>query len=93
MLEDGGKFGKNYDVPDDVLEEFSKQYNPTPPAELARHALQKVAKNKPVIVTPPSWNVFWWIYRLFPGVVLRIGRKRFADVKARMEERGINVYG
>jgi NAD(P)-dependent dehydrogenase (short-subunit alcohol dehydrogenase family) len=91
MIDGGGKYGKNYDVPEDVMEEYWKQYRPSAPETLARHALDEVAKNKAIILTPKYWNMFWWMYRLSPDFVFRVGKKRFAEMRAKLLERGIDI--
>lgn len=91
MIDGGGKYGKNYDVPEDLMDEYWKQYRPDPPETLAKHVLDEVAKNKAIILTPKYWNVFWWLYRLSPGLVFRVGKKRFSEMRAKLLERGIQV--
>lgn len=92
MIDGGGKFGKNYDVPDDIMEEYWKQYNPTDPDFMARDVLKKVAKNEAVIFSPGYWAIFWWIYRLVPSFTAKVGKKRYADILEKLKARGINVY-
>jgi len=92
MLEKGGKYGKTYDVPDDVMEEYWKKYNPTAPEVVVPGVLNKIAKNKAIIFCPSYWKIFWWIYRFFPSIAFNIGRKRFADIRAKLDARGIKVY-
>ena len=53
--------------------------NPMDPALFARKALDRVAKNKAVIVLPKSYHVFWWINRLFPSLGIFLGQQSFQN--------------
>jgi hypothetical protein len=59
---------------------------------MARDVLKKVAQNEAIIFSPGYWAIFWWIYRLVPSFTNKVGKKRFADILAKLEARGINVY-
>ena len=50
---------------------------PMDPALFARKALDCVAKNKAVIVLSKSCHILWWINRLFPSLVMFLGRQSF----------------
>jgi short-subunit dehydrogenase len=43
--------------------------------EAARKMLKGVAKNKGVIIVPGKAKIFWWAYRLFPGLFDFIGKE------------------
>ena len=43
--------------------------------EAARKMLKGVAKNKGVIIVPGKAKMFWWLYRLFPGLFNFIGKE------------------
>jgi len=48
---------------------------PMPAAQFARTALQGVARNRGVIVAPASAKAVWYLQRLAPGLVERVGRR------------------
>jgi short-subunit dehydrogenase len=43
--------------------------------EAARKMLKGVAKNKGVIIVPGKAKIFWWLFRLFPGLFDFIGKE------------------
>jgi NAD(P)-dependent dehydrogenase (short-subunit alcohol dehydrogenase family) len=92
MIEDGGRFGKNYDVPKELLEEYFKKFRPVCPVKLARRALDAVAKNEAIIIEPPFFRIFWWLYRLAPDLTFFVGKKRFAEVEGQLAARGIRPF-
>jgi len=43
--------------------------------DAARKMLKGVAKNKGIIIVPSKAKIFWWLFRLFPGLFDFIGRE------------------
>jgi short-subunit dehydrogenase len=81
ILEDGGKYGKALielsSEQRQLISRMIEKIRPMDPALFARKALDCVAKNKAVIVLPKSYHIFWWINRLFPSLVMFLGRQSF----------------
>jgi NAD(P)-dependent dehydrogenase (short-subunit alcohol dehydrogenase family) len=84
MLEEGGRN-------QEVREEFVKRQKLSEPEALASDALDKVAKNKPIIVTPKSLKIGWWLYRIAPEFVVQLARKERSALRERVKERGVDV--
>jgi short-subunit dehydrogenase len=49
------------------------------PDIFARKVLNLVAKNKPIIIVPPSWKLHWWTNRLSPSVEIFLAQKFFQN--------------
>lgn len=61
---DGGKFGKMLlDVPDAVIAKMERYFRPMAPDIFARKVIDKVAKNRGIIIVPSWWRFFWWVGR------------------------------
>ena len=72
----GGKYGKRpKGVSKDRLEEMWKQLRPMDPNIFARVALKAVAQNKPVIIVPAWWKIFWYLDRLSERLSTHINKK------------------
>jgi NAD(P)-dependent dehydrogenase (short-subunit alcohol dehydrogenase family) len=48
---------------------------PMPAAVLAERALRAVARNKGIIVIPPSARALWYLHRISPAVIDRVNRQ------------------
>lgn len=56
-----------------------------PPEDLARDVLTGIARNRAVIVAPPSAKAIWWVWRLAPGLLMRamiLGTRRWRRKQA-----------
>lgn len=53
---------------------------PADPDEVARAALDQVARNRAIIVVPRSAGLLWYLQRLSPGLVGRINRSLAAGL-------------
>jgi len=85
ILEDGGIYGKKlYDLSPEQerwIEKMIIRCKPVSPEYFARQALNRVARNKSVIVVP-AWNGwFWRIHRLLPETHLFWGQKQYEKVE------------
>jgi NAD(P)-dependent dehydrogenase (short-subunit alcohol dehydrogenase family) len=71
-----------YDVdptPEDV-EAMWKRYKPADPNKFAKKVLNKVARNKAVIIEPKVWLIPWWLMRLSPALMLKLLKPGFYDI-------------
>jgi len=72
----GGRYGKMLvPIQPEVQRALWQQLRPMPADRFARKVLAAVAKNKPVIIVPSWWKLFWWINRLSPPLGLYVGRR------------------
>jgi NAD(P)-dependent dehydrogenase (short-subunit alcohol dehydrogenase family) len=83
---DGGKFGKMLvHVPAVVMEKMEKYFRPMAPDIFAKKVINKVAKNKVIIIVPSWWKIFWWNERFsqslafFHGHVQHWSSRRLLD--------------
>jgi len=80
ILEAGGKFGKSLeDDQGEIQRQMLERYKPMDPHDFAEQALKQIAANKPIIVLPRKWKLFWWAYRLSPRLGLYLSRTSFLD--------------
>lgn len=81
ILDNGGKYGKTLvklsAEQQKLISEMIDKFKPMDPRLFARKALNCVAKNKAIIVLPKSYQVFWWINRLFPSLGMFLGRQSY----------------
>ncbi len=72
----GGKYGKLYtDLSAEQQRQAIEQTRPMAPDRFARQALHAVARNSAIIVIPAWWNLFWWLNRLSPDLMLWLMQK------------------
>ena len=82
----GGKYGKNLQpVPPEVQEEFIRKYRPMDPARFAEKVLDALARNKPLIIVPGWWRLFWWLSRLSPALELALAQRSYRSVRKAMQ--------
>ncbi len=63
------------DYDEEKLKTFLDGVKGMPPDLFAEKALKQIARNKPVIVIPSKFKMFWWTNRLSPSIALEIGTK------------------
>ncbi len=78
ILDGGGKYGKMLiDIPKEKVRQMWERFRPMSPSLFAEKVIGSVAKNKPIIVVPSWWKVFWWTNRLFPSLGIALAQKSF----------------
>lgn len=84
---EGGKYGKHLrPVSMDKQRARWNKLRPMAPERFAPKVLKAVARNKPIIVVPAWWKLFWWVNRLSPALGLVLARKMFNDTIRLVEE-------
>jgi NAD(P)-dependent dehydrogenase (short-subunit alcohol dehydrogenase family) len=88
MLGGGGKFGKSLTQDtNQARRNTSDDYTGMDPDDFAEQALRQIAANKPIIVLPRVWKLFWWAYRLSPRLGLYLSRTSFLDSMRKQQNR------
>lgn len=54
------------------------------PTAFAKKALDRIARNKAIIVLPAMYNILWWINRIFPSLCIFLAQKRFQNAHKRL---------
>lgn len=70
----GGRFGRYRGITDEVLDKVLRITGAMPAPDLAREALDAVARNEAIIVRPRRWKLFWWLDRLAPAASIALGQ-------------------
>jgi NAD(P)-dependent dehydrogenase (short-subunit alcohol dehydrogenase family) len=70
----------------DKLERFFKGASGLAPDVFARRALDRVARNKPVIVLPASYRMLWLINRISPAMAIGLARQIFNAILKRISD-------
>ncbi len=87
IVKDGGKFGKVLeDIPPEVFNEIAKKTKAMDPGIFAHKVLNKIAKNKSIIIVPAWWKIFWWLNRVSPVLGVAFARKFFRDAQVLREK-------
>ena len=82
----GGKYGKNLQpVPPEVQEKFIRRYRPMDPARFAEKVLDALARNKPLIIVPGWWRLFWWLSRLSPALEFALAQRSYRSARKAMQ--------
>jgi NAD(P)-dependent dehydrogenase (short-subunit alcohol dehydrogenase family) len=82
ILEGGGKYGKMLiDISPEQVRRMFEKLRPMSPDIFAEKVLNLVAKNKPIIIVPSWWKLFWWINRLSPSLGRFLAQKRFQKMQ------------
>jgi NAD(P)-dependent dehydrogenase (short-subunit alcohol dehydrogenase family) len=62
---DGGKFGKMLvQISEKVKTNVERYFRPMAPDIFAKKVINKVARNKGIIIVPSWWRIFWWVERI-----------------------------
>jgi len=78
ILYGGGLYGKMLiDIPQEKLHQLWERLRPMSPSVFAEKVIDSVAKNKPIIVVPSWWKLFWWTNRLSPSLGIALAQKSF----------------
>lgn len=78
---DGGKYGAiKTKIPPDRLNEIWEELKPMAPDEFAEKVLNKVAKNKAIIIFPAWWKMLWFLNRLSPALGMAFANYRFGKM-------------
>lgn len=82
ILVGGGSYGKMLvDIPQEKMDRLWKKLKPMSPNLFAQKVLKSMAKNKPIIIVPGWWRVFWWIYRLSPPLGMWLSKRNFQKIQ------------
>ena len=82
----GGKYGKNLQpAPPEVQEKFLRKYRPMDPAVFAEKVLDALARNKPLIIVPGWWRLFWWLSRLSPALEFSLVQRSYRSARKAMQ--------
>lgn len=68
------------------LETFFKSASGMAPDVFARKALDRIAKNKSVIVLPTGYKMLWWINRVSPTLAMGLSQKIFNAILKRISD-------
>jgi NAD(P)-dependent dehydrogenase (short-subunit alcohol dehydrogenase family) len=66
----GGRYGRFRGMTEELLEKVWQLSKPFPAPELARQALDAVARNEGIIVRPRRWKIVWWLERVAPAATV-----------------------
>ena len=78
ILQNGGAYGKVLtEIPQDITDARIEKMRPMPPDRFARQAINGVARNRPIIIAPTSWKLYWLLNRISPRFWIFIARKMF----------------
>ena len=81
----GGKYGKILiEIPPEKLRRMWERFRPMSPNIFAKKVLNSVAKNKPIIIVPSWWKVFWWVDRLSPSLGMVLAQKFFQEMQKQL---------
>lgn len=86
---EGGKYGKwLIKFPLEFQERMLKRLRPMHPNIFANKVLDKVAKNKAIIILPSWWKLFWWLNRISQSLTTFMVQKQFQDMQKVLSKTG-----
>ena len=68
------------------LESFFQSASGMAPEVFSRKALDRIAKNKSVIVLPASYKMLWWINRISPTLAMGLSQKIYHAILKRITD-------
>ena len=81
----GGKYGKFLvEIPPSEYERVERWLRPMAPERFATKVIDRVAKNRSIIIVPWWCRLAWWLSRLSPSLAIFISQKVFEDAKKRV---------
>lgn len=79
---EGGKYGKMLvEIPREKIQEMWERMRPMEPDVFAGKVLDLIARNKPIIIVPSWWKIYWWIDRLSPSLGISLAEKFFQKMQ------------
>jgi NAD(P)-dependent dehydrogenase (short-subunit alcohol dehydrogenase family) len=63
-----------------------ERLRPMPASALAHKALDRIARNRAIIIVPGWWRVFWWLERASPALMLFLARKIVEEGRKRLRD-------
>jgi len=86
----GGKYGRTniVGVSDAKMAELIEQMRPMDVDAFARKALRAVARNEAIIILPSWWKALWYLERLSPALIERIGERLLRRMRTQLEAAG-----
>jgi NAD(P)-dependent dehydrogenase (short-subunit alcohol dehydrogenase family) len=79
---EGGRYGRMpVEIPPEKMREFWEKLKPMFPDVFAHKAVDSIAKNKPIIIEPSWWRLFWLMNRLFPSLGIDLAAKNFQKMQ------------
>ncbi len=83
---EGGRYGRFEDFDPSLAQDRWERMRPMDPRELARRTLRDLDRDRGIIVHPRWWKVFWYLDRLSPWLVGKIGERMARGVRRDMQE-------
>jgi NAD(P)-dependent dehydrogenase (short-subunit alcohol dehydrogenase family) len=85
---EGGKYGKMLgEISPEKLRDAMEKFKPMSPGIFAEKVLNRVAKNRAIIIFPAWWKLFWWTNRLSPSLGISFAQKRFQEAIKKFERK------
>lgn len=75
-----------FKVPQSEVDKAFDVLFPVSPEKFAARTLKKVAANKAIIIEPWWWSVGWWMFRLMPGLTIKLYESYFYEQGLRRVE-------
>jgi len=69
-----------------LVGEFFERFRPMPAAVFARKTLDRIARNRAIVIVPAWWRVLWWVERACPAFTSFLARKGFERGQRLFEE-------
>jgi NAD(P)-dependent dehydrogenase (short-subunit alcohol dehydrogenase family) len=69
-----------------LFAEFFERFRPMPASVFARKTLDRVARNRAIVIVPAWWRILWWLERASPAFTAFVARKGFEREQRRFEE-------
>ena len=66
--------------------DFFERFRPMPAPVFARKTLDRVARDRGIIIVPGWWRMLWWLERASPALTSFLARKGFEREQRRLEE-------
>ena len=78
----GGKYGRWIrDYPKEKVTKLMESTKPFPLDKFIQLALKQIARNKPIIIIPLLYRVFWRMYRISPSLGIALSRMLFKTMR------------
>lgn len=75
-----------FKVPQEEVDKAMNVLRPMSPEKFADKTLKKVAANKAIIIQPWWWGISWWMFRLAPGLSIKLYESYFYEQGLRRVE-------
>jgi NAD(P)-dependent dehydrogenase (short-subunit alcohol dehydrogenase family) len=86
---EGGRFGKMLvHISEKIRTKMERYFRPMAPDVFAKKVINKIARNKGIIIVPSWWRIAWWIERFSEPLAFSLAHPQHCDSRRMLDDAG-----